>query len=197
MKKRRIVIISFVLAAVLAVGVGFATVADTLFINGNFNFRNAQEILGNKDAAIKFTKNVETIPPQTATDGAVSITASAADDIATLKVAINGVATAEDATAVTPYVATATFEVVYETTDTSLDPVNLTVTKEGSALDNVDGLVVTVEPSKTTLKVGETMKVTVTVTYTPTVEANNSGTEITDVFDIKLVYDDGTTAVNN
>lgn len=197
MKKRRIVIISFVLAAVLAVGVGFATVADTLFINGNFNFRNAQEILGNKDAAIKFTKNVETNPPQTATEGAVSITASAADDIATLKVAINGVTTAEDATAVTPYVATATFEVVYETTDTSLDPVNLTVTKEGGALDNVDGLVVTVEPSKTTLKVGETMTVTVTVTYTPTVEANNSGTEITDVFDIKLVYDDGTTAVNN
>jgi hypothetical protein len=196
MKKRRIVIISFVLAAVLAVGVGFATVADTLFINGNFNFRNAQEILGNKDAAIKFTKNVETIPPQTATDGAVSITASAADDIATLKVAINGVTTADGATSVTPYVATATFEVVYETTDTSLDPVNLTVTKDGNAL-TIPGLEIDVNPSKTTLKVGETMTVTVTVTYTPTVDANNSGTEITDVFDIKLVYDDGTTAINN
>ena len=110
MKKRRIVIISFVLAAVLAVGVGFAAVADTLFINGNFNFRNAQEILGNKDAAIKFTENVVTNPPQTQTEGAVSITASAADDIATLKVAINGVTTAEDATSVTPERKNRTFD---------------------------------------------------------------------------------------
>lgn len=196
MKKKRIVIISFVLVAVLAMGVGFATIADTLLIGGNFNFRNASEILGNKDAAIRFTGDVTT-DPAADSQGAVSISATASDDTATLNVAVNGIKVADDADEVTPYVGWAEFDVIYDTDDTSLDPVDFSYTIEGGAT-SVNGLAITVTTAdnKTELKVGETMTVRVTVTYTPSVAANNSGAEITEAFDIKLIYDDGTVAAS-
>ena len=189
MKKRRIVIISFVLVAVLAIGVGFAAVADTLLIQGNFNFRNATEILGSKDAAIKFTGDVTTIPEQTATEGAVSITANASDDTASMHVSVNGI-TVEDGDTVTPYVAVAVYDVKYDTTDTTLDPVHLSVSVSETS---VAGLEITAEPSTTVLSQGQTMQVTVTVTYTPTVDANNNGSEITETFEIRLEYSDRAT----
>ena len=186
MKKRRIVILSFILVAVLTIGVGFATVADTLLIKGDFNFRNASEIIGSKDAAIKFTQVVSTTPEENAV-GAVSVTAGITnDDVASLNVAINGVTTDQPSAS---YTATAVYKVVYETDDTTLDPVYVSATPEGSAL-SITGLTVTVDTSKDILAVGEDMEVTVIVTYTPVADVNNSGEEITDVFDIKLEFSD-------
>ena len=54
MKKRRTIIISFLLLATLVMGVGYAAVADTLNITGRASFRPASLVAGEVASAIKF-----------------------------------------------------------------------------------------------------------------------------------------------
>ena len=75
MKKRRIAIASFLMLAVLVMGIGFAAIADTLFIQGTANIVNADEVLGQKDAAIKFKEVISQDPPASAAEGAVTLLA--------------------------------------------------------------------------------------------------------------------------
>lgn len=63
MKKRRITLIAFVLVAALCVGIGYATLTDTLIIGGTIS-ANANEL----DAAIKFS-GIENIVKPTHAQG--------------------------------------------------------------------------------------------------------------------------------
>lgn len=192
MKKRRIVIISFVLAAVLAIGVGFAAMADTLTITGPVNFVKADEVLGAKDDAIKFVEVVSTDPVKDA-DGPVSISAAVSDtdkDAASISVTINDITGR-----VEPYVATAIFSVTYEDTNPTLDPVYLF--PQATISNNPAGFEITAVPVEENgdaivgadankLKRGQTMLIKVTVTYTPQTTTVTVGETIS----VRLVYED-------
>ena len=195
MKKKRIVIISFVLVAVLAMGIGFAAMADTLTISGPVSFVVADEVLGQKAAAIKFesAKALTVDNPNEASPVTVLANKSATDEnLANISVTINGVTGR-----VTPYVGEALFTVIYESTNTTLDPVYLF--PKASISNNPDGFTVetfitdeegNVLSGENTnkLALGGTMYVKVVVKYDP----NGVATERTLVENItvQLVYED-------
>ena len=54
MKKRRIVLSSHLVVAILVMGIGFAALADTLDVSGSAPFRPASVVATDVNAAIKF-----------------------------------------------------------------------------------------------------------------------------------------------
>ena len=191
MKKRRIAIASFLMLAVLVMGIGFAAIADTLFIQGTANIVNADEVLGQKDAAIKFKEVISQDPPVSAAEGAVTLLAKlneTDEDKAVFDLTINLI---KDRTE--PYYAEAVYKVVYETANTTLDDVYLypivTVSNDPA------GLTVTAEPvdengdpaSNKLVRNGE-MLIKVVATYDPTEEG--AGVTITESIEVRLDYED-------
>ena len=103
MKNRRLAITSFILIAVLVMGIGFAALVDTLNITGTATFRPAAVVETDVDAAIYFT---DATPND---DYCVSATVKADPDEAGMTVVFN------DAGEVNRrYEASATFTVVYQ-----------------------------------------------------------------------------------
>ena len=108
MKNRRLAITSFILIAVLVMGIGFAALVDTLNITGTATFRPAAVVETDVDAAIYFTDAVSD------ENYCVSATVKADPDEAGMTVVFN------DAGEVNrTYDASATFTVVYKPTDAS------------------------------------------------------------------------------
>lgn len=165
MKKRRIVIISFVLAAVLTVGVGFAALAETLNISGTGTFRPVSVVNDRVDAAISFTNATA--------DNIYCTAASASGDMADMTVLIN------DAGERTEFEAVAIYEVTYSAANagaSTYPAVEISVEKEltqalGSSA-SIAGFAIDVtynyeDNAKVANKLspGEKMTVTVKVTY--------------------------------
>ena len=167
MKNRRLAIVSFLLIAVLVMGVGFAALVDTLNITGTATFRPAAVVETDVDAAIYFT--------QAEADGDYCISASIKNsdpDEATMTVYFND-AGETDRT----YTATATFTVVYQPAENNAHLPAVQMTYEATALvpgtaNVATGFTVSVahehvgEQQKVDkmFSPGETMLVTVTVT---------------------------------
>lgn len=188
MKKRRVIIVAFLLIATLIMSIGYAAVAATLTIGGNVTFRPADKVIGAKDEAIKFSHDAgDTIAnPAEGTVDPVTVTALVtSDDTATMNVVVNGV---KDRVA--DYVGTATFTVLYDTADTTFDPVYLYPEANITGGD-ITGLHIeydySANPDGNKLVAGGEMTVTITVT----VDADIAATDIM-VRDISvhLVYED-------
>ena len=111
MKKRRTIIISFLLLATLVMGVGYAAVADTLNITGRASFRPASLVAGEVASAIKFDKTFGTngaTPHLSFDDDITHVTASVVEDNeAALTLVINDTTTLED------YTVTVSYKVMY------------------------------------------------------------------------------------
>ena len=162
MKKRRIAITSFLILAVLVMGVGFAALAETLNISGTATYRPANVVNDRVDAAIKFTKATP--------DKVYCTAASYSGDAADMTVLIN------DAGEKNLFEATAIYEVTYDTTDMTYPAVEIDIEKSitqalGSNV-SIAGFSIDVSYEYDTdatvankLSPGETMTVTVTVTY--------------------------------
>ena len=165
MKKRRIAIISFVLVAVLTMGIGFAALAETLNISGTATFRPTNVVNDRVDAAIAFTKATA--------DGDYCTAVSYSGDAAGMTVLIN------DAGESNIFEAVAVYEVTYDGAAagaTTYPAVKIdteqTITQTLGSTVSVDGFSINVayayaENAKVAdrLSPGETMTVTVTVTY--------------------------------
>ena len=166
MKNRRLAIVSFLLIAVLVMGVGFAALVDTLNVTGSATFRPAAVVETDVDAAIYFT--------QAEADGDYCISASVKTsdpDEATMTVYFND-AGETDRT----YTAIATFTVVYQPQEENAHLPAVQMAYEASALvpgtaNLAPGFEVTVQhehvgQQKVTemFSPGETMLVTVIVT---------------------------------
>lgn len=112
MKKRRTIIISFLLLATLVMGVGYAAVADTLNITGRASFRPATLVAGEVASAIKFDKTFGTngaTPHLSFDDDITHVTASVLEDNeAALTLVINDTKTLDN------YTATVTYKVMYD-----------------------------------------------------------------------------------
>ena len=172
MKKRRLVIISFLLVAVLAIGVGFAAVADTLNITGRAGFRASNVVTKDIADAIQFDQEFTPVldnhdlPESILTTFNSSITGLNAAD---LTIAFNGT------TAMNEYSATATYKVDYLNNTLDLPDVELSV--DAYVLDGATPLedfeityVFSSDPEGTiavdSFAPGSSAYVTVTVTYT-------------------------------
>ena len=162
MKNRRIAITSFLLLAVLVMGIGFAAVADTLNITGTATFRPTNVVNDRVDAAIKFSG--------AEADGIYCTAASYSADSADMTVLINDAGERDEFNAV------ATYKVIYDTTDTTYPAVEISVEDSISkALGSdvaIDGFSLNVAYEYAAnaavegkLSPGEEMTVTVTVSY--------------------------------
>lgn len=124
MKKKRIVVISFVLVAVLAMGVGFATVADTLNISGRAGFRASNVVTEDVANAIQFDQSYTPVLNNNGLSDAILTTFSAQVtglNAADMTVAFNGT------TAMNEYAATVTYKVDYLNNKLDLPDVELAV----------------------------------------------------------------------
>ena len=167
MKNRRLAIVSFLLIAVLVMGVGFAALVDTLNVTGSATFRPAAVVETDVDAAIYFT--------QAEADGDYCISASiktSDPDEATMTVYFNDAGEVDRT-----YTATATFTVVYQPQEENAHLPAVQMAYEASALvpgtaNLAPGFEVTVEHEHVgeqqkvegMFSPGETMLVTVIVT---------------------------------
>ena len=193
MKKRRLVIISFLLVAVLAIGVGFAAVADTLNITGRAGFRPASIVNAEIANAIHFDTTYDIVKDYHELNEDVIptfIAQTESDNAAAMTVAFNGVE------GVSTYTATAIYKVTYDALDTNLPDVevdaiasikngetpveNFTISATVAHKDaGVDGEVTDVDQvgaagDPTTIAPGESVYVVVTVTYVqPTTPPTN------------------------
>jgi len=168
MKSRRITIVAFLLCATLVMGIGYAVLADQLSITGNAIYRPNSVVNDRVDGAIKFTAaNADG-------DHCTSATVTG-DDTADMTVVINDIADGTNT-----FEAVATYTVTYETTDLSLSKVVVsaapTITAGPSSSEAVPGFsidaVVTYDDAADAaagvLSPGNTLTVTVTVTYDAT-----------------------------
>lgn len=165
MKKRRIAITSFLILAVLVMGVGFAALVDTLNITGTATFRPSAVVETDVDSAIYFT---QATPDE---NYCVSATIKADPDEAGMTVVFNDAGETNRT-----YEATATFTIVYQPSDNSahlpavkLEAVASAITPGTAEL--APGFTVTVAhehigevAEEGYFSPGETMQVTVTVT---------------------------------
>lgn len=173
MKNRRFALTAFLIVAVLVMGIGFAALVDTLNITGDVTFNPAGAVIGEKAGAIKFSSAADdtVATPAAGEVGPVTVNASVlSDESASVQVIINGITDRTEA-----YVATAKFTVLYETTNTTLDPVYLypAFTTE---VDAANGFTVELLDSTgvafadgTQLAPGAEIEITVKVTFDPTV----------------------------
>lgn len=185
--KRRIVLAAFLLVAILVVGVGFATFVKDLMISGTATFNPASYVIGNKGDAVKFSQKEgdTTIVPPAGEIGPVTTTAQVTgDNTATMSVIVNGITDRTE-----PYVSTATFTIVYDSTDTTLDPVYLypVIESTNTAFDVEVDMV-----TGTSLAVGEEIEITVTVTFDPTDNAAiiSGNSPVTESISIRIGVED-------
>lgn len=196
MKNRRLALTSFLILAVLVMGIGFAALVDTLSINGDVTFNPASAVIGEKAGAIKFSQaEGDTVAyPDASVIDAVTVSASViADESASVQVIINGVTDRTE-----PYVGTAKFTVLYETTNTTLNPVYL-YPQFTTDLDSANGFDVellnadgTAFVQGTEMAPGTEIEIMVKVTYNPGVnEAITNGQSVhTEHFILDLKVED-------
>ena len=130
MKKRRIAIIAFLLCATLVMGIGFATIVDTLSIMGRTSYRPSSMVHGSVASAIHFdTTFTPDVELDTDTDNIYPVVVASVDEdpsglpnSATFNLTINGTAGKMD------YSALAVYKVVYDGTDTHLPEVDVEIT---------------------------------------------------------------------
>ena len=169
MKKRRIVLASFLLIAVLVMAIGFAAVVNTLSITGTATFRPVSSVISTIDPMIHF----DTTPGATvAGDYCVSATVLDDNDKADMNVIIN------DADGKNQFTAVATYTVVYEDDNGQhLPSVKLAVSADIAALGggDVEGFDIDVKHEHIgeqkvaeMFSPGESMLITVYVTYDTT-----------------------------
>ena len=175
MKNRRIAIASFLLIAVLVMGIGFAALVDTLNITGTATFRPAAVVETDVDAAIYFT---QATPDE---NYCVSATIKADPDEAGMTVVFND-AGETDRT----YTASASFLVVYQPTTENAHLPAVKLDAVASAIvpgttDAAPGFTVSVAhehigevAEEGMFSPGESMLVTVTVTLDATKITNTS-----------------------
>lgn len=175
MKNRRLAIASFILIAVLMMGIGFAALVDTLNITGTATFRPAAVVETDVDAAIYFT---EATPDE---NYCVSATIKTDPDEAGMTVVFNDAGETNRT-----YEAVAKFIVIYQPTDTNahlpavkLEAVASAITPGTAEL--APGFNVTVDhehigevAEEGYFSPGESMEITVTVTCDATQITNTS-----------------------
>lgn len=195
MKKRRLVLGSLLLAAVLVMGIGFAALVDTLNITGTATFRPAGVVETDVDAAIYFT----TAAPDE--DYCISANVDSNPDIAYMTVVFNDAGETNRI-----YEATATFTVLYQPTDANAHLPAVKLTPSASILTTgtsnpAPGFTVNVAhehigavAEEGMFSPGESMKVTVTVTCNAD-EITNTTSNSEATISVSLAYD--TIAVND
>lgn len=177
MKKRRIVIASFLLIAILVMGIGFAKVADTLLITGRASYRPATMVAGEVATAIHFDSDfgakVTTSDDDSADLENIFPTRSASVtglNAADLTLVINGV---DGRTAA--YVVTAVYKVVYAGEETLPDVDVATTASIKSGDVPTEGFTINAAlydneagtgEKVTTMEPGDEAYAVVTVTYT-------------------------------
>lgn len=173
MKKRRLAIVAFLLSAILVIGIGYAAVTGTLNITGTAYFHGTGTSGTAINAAVKFTEDIEIDPNN---DGVV--TASITDQTSFLAADMNVTFNDAVGAAGEDFVATVTFTIEYDDTGAAADMLkdvkfanpndlaNMT-SAQGSTAFDIDVAFEGAAPDGTyTLAAGQTVKVTVTVTYT-------------------------------
>jgi len=162
MKKRRLVIVAFMLATVLTLGVGYAAINGSLGITGRMEFQGKALTEPEVVNAVKFVASGDGAP--TVTDAGLCAATVSGDHAADMSVTFtdpNGVVGEQ-------FTVSATYTILYDSTNTALPDVTLTPsTIEQSGVNANQGVEVTTDwTGSKTLKVGETTTITVTVTYT-------------------------------
>ena len=181
MKNRRIVLTSLMLIAVLVMGIGFASLVETLRIGGSATFRPTNVVETEVASAIKFVEDSAT-PDE---DYCVSATISGDNDAAMIVVF-------NDAGVQDVFTAVATFKVVYQATETThLPSVTLTPVAAINLLGEsgaAEGFTIQVAHEHDTTPAvagkfspGETMTITVTVTYDATVDPSVAANYIANI----------------
>ncbi len=173
MKKRRLVIVAFMLATVLTLGVGYAAVNGSLGITGRVEFQGKALTEPEVINSVKFVKEGTGAP--TVTDEGLCTATVSSDHAADMSVTFtdpNGVVGEQ-------FTVSATFTILYDSTNTALPDVTLTPSAiEQTGVNANQGFTVTTDwIGSKTLKVGESTTMTVTVTYTnqdPVVEGTAS-----------------------
>lgn len=172
MKKRRIVLSSFLILAVLVMGIGFAALVETLNLTGTATYRPTSVVETDVSSAIKFTKATP--------DGNYCVSATVIDDDnADMTIIFNDAGVSDTFTAVATYV------VKYEAeANAHLPVVHLTPTAAVTLLGTTtpaEGFTIKVEHShpngqavNNMFAPGEEMTITVTVTCDATKIQNQS-----------------------
>ena len=172
MKKRRIVLASFLILAVLVMGIGFAALVETLNLTGTATYRPTSVVETDVSSAIKFTKATP--------DGNYCVSATVLDeDNADMTVIFN------DAGESDTFVAVATYIVKYDAAENAhLPTVHLTPTAAVTLLGTTtpaEGFTIKVEHSHPNEQAvdnmfapGEEMTITVTVTCDASQIANQT-----------------------
>lgn len=182
MKNRRFAIVAFLLVATLVMGIGFAAVTGQLNITGTAKYNSFTETSSDVHSAIKFTE-ATAVKNCTAT-----ITDTQNGDSADLTVTFNDETSSNEGD---DFEAVAIYTIAYESTDTTLSPVefsapvidcdnsHFTVTYEW-----VDGKN-TIEPHGTDNHEASVAQVKVTVRYN---HSDNEQSVETAIITIKLPY---------
>ncbi len=161
MKKRRLMIVSFLVCAALIMGIGYASVNGTLNITGQAEFNGKSVVSSEITKAVKFT-DFQAVANCTARING--------DHAAGMTVTFNDT----EGTVGQVFTATAVYTIKYDTTDTTLPSVTLekptatmtsTAGSPGFAIDVRWGEETTTAEAKT-LAPGEEIDITVIVTYT-------------------------------
>ena len=175
MKRRRLAIVAFLLSAILVMGIGYAAVSGTLNITGTAYFHGTGTSGTAINAAVKFKDEI-------AVSNSEMVSASITDTTNYLAADMNVTFNDAVGTPGTPFSAYATFTIVYEgeannnmLKDVKFDTPNPTIPSAQNSpgfsiaaeFVEADSQSGTVNDDGTcVLKAGETIKVTVTVTYT-------------------------------
>ncbi|MBR2459740.1 MAG: hypothetical protein IKB34_00705 [Clostridia bacterium] len=197
MKRRRLVITSFLLAAVLVMGIGFAATADTLSVAGEVHLRPSSFVATEIADAIYFYEKSDTTnymePVITTSEGANQDTIFpvlgadvTGDGNASVTFTINGVAGRE-----TPYTVTTVYKAVYEAPPETpnLPDVRLSVRPVTSGTEYIqDTFTATAklysdqacnnEITSSPIAPGTVFYVSVTITYTPNVAVGSTLTSV-------------------
>ena len=173
MKKRRTIIISFLLVATLIMGVGYAAVADKLTIGGRASFKPASAVASEVASSIYFDTTYTTVDRFGDTENVIpTLSAGFSADVtkpnsATLSVAFNGVENREN------YKASVELKIIYEES-ASLPDVTMSVT----ALDIADSGAAVEGFKKPTVDLYYYDDQSVKQTITPGTTAVAPGTEV-------------------
>ena len=200
MKKRRTAIVSFLIIAVLVMGIGFAAVVDELSIVGNTTFRPSSLVDFDTATAVHFDKSYGTNGVELSFDANSEIfkdNGSKVDetldpnlDSATLSVGISG------QSGVTDYEYVAIYKVVYEeevgtqNLSTVYVTVESSITDAGVAVDgfDIDANLYTDEAGSaivTEMNPGDVAYAIVTVTYTE----QGATADVIGTVDVSLSFD--------
>lgn len=159
MKKRRIAIAAFLLAATLVMGVGFAAITGTLNITGTAYFHGKSATSSDILAAIRFTDNISV------NDESIVVANKKSDHAASMDVTFRDT----DAVPGEVFTATATYEIEYTSDKVATLP-DITFSVPAPTITSAAGspgfAITTNWNAPQTISFGDTITVTVTVTYT-------------------------------